>query len=112
MKAGEYVKSGLKNFVEEIPPTYENLGSAKEGCHRVEFYGRVENGVLKDVKYNSSKRCKKLLAIADLVAEKLKGQKVDNFKFNDDDILEFFDEKKDKKKMEDRLSIIKKALNI
>lgn len=110
MKVSEYHKQGLKNFVDQKPEGYEVLGSAKEGVHKVEFYIKTDGDKITDVKFNSSKRCKKLMAIADLVAEKLKGQNIKDIKINPQEILDFFKEEKEKDKMENRLSIILKAI--
>ncbi|SNZ08543.1 hypothetical protein SAMN06265182_1337 [Persephonella hydrogeniphila] len=112
MKVSEYHKKGLKNFVEEKPEEYKSLGFAKEGTHRVEFFVKTGNGAITDIKFSSSKRCKKLMAIADLVAEKLKGQKMDSLSINPDEILSFFNEEKEKDKMRNRLGIVLKALNL
>jgi len=112
MKVSEYHKQGLKNFVEEKPQDYQLLGSAKEGIHRVECYIKTEGEKILDAKFNSSKRCKKLLAIADLVCEKLRGQNLKNISIDKDMILDFFKEEKDKQKMENRLDIVLKALNL
>ncbi len=110
MKVSEYHKEGLKNFVEQKPEGYEVLGSAKEGGHRVEFYVKEENGKILDAKFSSSKRCKKLMAIADLIAEKIKGQGINSIKIDPEDILDFFKEEKEQEKMRNRLGIILKAL--
>ncbi|WP_457641939.1 iron-sulfur cluster assembly scaffold protein [Persephonella sp.] len=110
MKVSEYHKKGLKNYVEEKPEGYKVLGSAKEGTHRIEIYIKEENGKIKDAKFSSSKRCKKLMALADVVTEKLKGQSVNSLEIDDRDLLEYFREEKEKDKMENRLNIIKKAL--
>ncbi len=112
MKAGEYIKQGLKNRVESVPEGYELLGSAKEGVHKVECYIKREGNKIIDAKYTSSKRCKKLMAIADLVCEKIKGQEVGKISINDEEILGFFSEEKEKDKLQNRLNIVKKALGI
>ncbi len=110
MKVSEYHKKGLKNFVEKEPEGYEMFGSAKEGAHRVEFYVKKSNGKISDAKFLSSKRCKKLMALADLVAEKIKGQSINSIKIDPQDILDFFKEEKEQDKMKNRLGIILKAL--
>jgi len=110
MKVAEYLKEGLKNFSEEAPQDYQLLGKAKEGCHRVEFFAKVKDGIVKEAVFNSSKRCKKLLALADVVAEMLKGQKVKNLKINEEKLLETFKDEKDKKKIKERIELIKTAL--
>ncbi|WP_293442232.1 nicotinate phosphoribosyltransferase [Persephonella sp.] len=110
MKVSEYHKKGLKNFVEQKPEGYELLGSAKEGVHRVEFYIMKNNSEISDAKFSSSKRCKKLMAIADLVAEKLKNQNVSSIKIDPQGILDFFKEEKEQDKMRNRLEIVLKAI--
>ncbi len=112
MKVSDYVKEGLKNRVEQKPEGYELLGAYKEGVHSVECYAKLEDGKIVDAKYVSSKRCKKLMAVADLICERLKGQKIDNIKIDKDDILTFFREEKEKDKMENRVSIVLKALKV
>ncbi|NPA16559.1 iron-sulfur cluster assembly scaffold protein [Persephonella sp.] len=110
MKVSEYHKQGLKNYVEEKPEGFTSLGTAKEGAHRVEIFITAENGKIVDARFSSSKRCKKLMAIADVVTEKLKGQKVDSIKIDPEEILQFFKEEKEQDKMRNRLSIVLKAL--
>jgi len=112
MKIADYHKQGLKNFVDNVPKNYETLGEAKEGIHKVSCFIKEENGKIVDAKFNSSKRCKKLMAIADLICEKLKGQNKGSIKINDKEILEFFKEEKEKDKMLNRLNIVKKALGV
>ncbi|WP_457640195.1 nicotinate phosphoribosyltransferase [Persephonella sp.] len=112
MKVSEYHKQGLKHFTEEKPADYKSIGSAKEGVHRIEFFIKEENGIIKDAKFTASKRCKKLLAVADLTAEMLKGQPADKYSIDREKILQFFKEEKEKGKMENRLSIVTKALGI
>jgi len=112
MKVSDYIKQGLKNRVEEKPNEYQLLGSVKEGVHKIECYIKVDKGKILDAKYSSSKRCKKLMAVADLIYGKIKGQKIENIQIDDDYILQFFKEEKDKDKMKDRINIVKKALNM
>ncbi len=112
MKVSEYHKQGLKNRVEEKPEGFELLGSYQEGAHKVECFIKKEGSKIVDAKYTSSKRCKKLMAIADLVCEKIKGQEVGKITINDDEILEFFKEEKEKDKMLNRLNIVKKAIGL
>ena len=109
MKVSEYHKQGLKNFVEsENLEGYEVLGEAKEKVHRVKCFVKKENGKIVDAKFNASKRCKKLLAIADLTCEKIKENGDTNINF--DEILQFFKEEKEQDKMKARLEIVKKAV--
>ncbi len=53
--------------------------SAKEGWLRIKFVLTVEDGTVKDVEYSAS-RCKTLRAVADTVADALKGAKVEEVK--------------------------------
>ncbi len=110
MKVSQYIKEGLKNKVEEKPEGYTLLGKNKEGVHFVECYIKEEDGKITDAKYKSSKRCKKLMAVADIICEKLKGQNVNNISINKQEILEFFKEEKEKDKMENRVDIVLKAI--
>ncbi len=109
MKVSEYHKQGLKNFVEEENlEGYETLGEAKEKVHRVKCFVKKENNKIIDAKFNASKRCKKLLAIADVVCEKIKENGNTNIDF--DEVLKFFKEEKEQDKMKARLEIVKKAV--
>jgi len=110
LKVSDYVKNGLNNFVEERPENYESLGSAKEGIHRIEIYVKRAGNKIIDAKFNASKRCKKLLAVADVITEQLKGQEIGKINVHPEEILEFFAEEKDKEKMKNRISIVLKAL--
>ncbi len=112
MKVSEYIKQGLKNRVDNPPEDYQLLGSHKEGAHKVECFVKVDNGKIVDAKYTSSKRCKKLMAIADYVCELIKGQSINNLYIDDEKILSFFKEERDREKMKNRLDIVKKALGI
>ncbi len=109
MKVSEYHKQGLKNFVEEEPQGYVKLGEAKEGVHRVACYVKYEDDKIVDAKFTASKRCKKLLAIADYVCEQLKEGRKDITK---EEILQFFKEEKDKEKLKARFNLVKKAAGL
>ncbi|NPA51270.1 MAG: nicotinate phosphoribosyltransferase [Aquificae bacterium] len=110
MKVSDYIKQGLKNKVEEPPPNYQTLGKNKEGVHSIECYAKIENGKIIDAKYKSSNRCKKLIALADLICENLKGQSIENINIDKQKIKDFFKEEKEKNKIENRINIILKAL--
>jgi len=112
MKVSEYHKKGLRNFVENVPSEYELLGESQEGAHKIKCFVKIENDKITDAKFNSSKRCKKLMAIADFICEKIKGQNINSIKINDKEVLEFFKEEKEKDKMGNRLNIVKKALGV
>ncbi len=102
MKVSEYHRRGLKHFVDS-EPRFAKKGEAKEGVHRLTLY------ILPDGKcvFNASRRCKKLLAIADFACDyhSLNGR----FPL-EDEILEFFREEKDRTKMKARIEILKKAI--
>ncbi|MEJ5172434.1 MAG: nicotinate phosphoribosyltransferase [Hydrogenothermaceae bacterium] len=108
MKVGEYVEKGLKNIVEEKPENYKELGKAKSGCHLVTVYIRESEGKVEDVKIKATKRCKKLLAIADFIAESSKSK--GKLEIDEDEILNFFKEEKETDKMKDRINLVKSAI--
>jgi len=110
LKVSEYIKSGLKNYLENITSDYKLLGEAQEKIHKIRCFIKVEDNIITDVKFNSSKRCKKLMAIADLVCEKLKGQNLNQLSIDEKEILSFFEEEKDKDKLSERLNLVKKAI--
>ncbi len=111
MKVSEYHKQGLKNWVDEKPEGYERLGQeARSGVHRVSFFARIADGKLADVRFNSSRRCRKLLALADLAAEKLRGQPADDYSLEPEELLNFFAEERNKETMRARVDLILQAL--
>ncbi|RMH05747.1 MAG: nicotinate phosphoribosyltransferase [Aquificota bacterium] len=110
MKAGDYVKKGLENMVEEKPEGYTELGKHTSGCHSVSFFIKGSAEGIEDIKFKATKRCKKLLAVADLVAKKIKEK--GKVEFDEEEILSFFKEEKEQDKLKDRLEMVKKALNI
>ncbi len=105
MKVSEYLKKGLKNFVEE--KAEGSSGECKEGAHRVTIFLKREGDKIKDCKFNATKRCKKLLAITDYTCEILKQRGEVPTK---EEILSFFSEEKEKEKMENRADIALTAL--
>ena len=110
MKVKDYVENGLKHFLEDVPADYKEVGKCKSGCQSVGFYIKEEDKKITDVKFSSSKRCKKLLAVADYVAEIVKSK--GKIEFEDEEILKFFKDEKEIDKVRDRLEIVKKALNV
>jgi hypothetical protein len=112
MRVKTYHEQGLKHRVEMPPEGYESLGAAEEKGHRVAFFGRVEEGHLKDVVYTSSKRCKKLMALADVVADRLKGQPRQGFRVDPEEVLGVFQEERDREKMGARMALILRALEL
>ncbi len=105
MKVSEYVRRGLRNFVEG--EAEGKKGSYSEGVHRVTVFVKEENGRIVDCRFNSTKRCKKLLAVSDYMCElaKEKGSLP-----GEEEILSFFGEEKERDKMENRVRIALKAL--
>jgi len=40
----EYIKNGLKNFVENLPPEdYQLLGEAQEKIHKIRCFAKIKN---------------------------------------------------------------------
>ncbi len=113
MKVAEYHRQGLKHWVDNPPPEYIRLGEeVREGGHRVAFFARVEEGRLADVVYTSSKRCRKLMALADVAADRLVGQSHSGYHLDPDELLAFFKEERDRAKMRDRVRLIFSALGL
>ncbi len=112
MKVAEYHKSGLKHRVDAPPEGYVLLGEARDGGHRVAFYGKVQEGRLERVVHTGSKRCRKLLALADVAAERLQGQPYPGYQLALEDLLAFFAGEKDRAKMEARGRLVLRALGL
>ncbi len=113
MKVAEYHRQGLRHYVDAPPEGYQPLGAeARQGVHRVAFFAQVAEGHLADVRFTSSKRCRKLMALADLAAERLQGQPYPGFHLDADNLLAFFGEERDKAKMAERLRLIFTALGL
>ncbi len=105
MRVSDYVKAGLKNFVEGGAEGI--TGECKEGCHRVSVFIKKEGNRIVDCKFNATKRCKKLLAITDYMCELVKKEGKPPTK---EKLLEYFSEEKEKDKMENRANIALSAL--
>jgi len=113
VKVAEYHRQGLHHRVESPPPDYTPLGQeVRESGHRVAFFARVENEHLADVVYTSSKRCRKLMALADVAAERLKGQPASGYHLDPDALVDFFREERDRAKMHARVQLIMNALGL
>lgn len=110
MNISQYIENGLKNYVDVAPEGYRDLGKCKKGCHILNFFLKEENGKVVDVKFTASKRCKKLLAVADYVSSLIKDK--GKIELEDKEILEIFKEEKEIDKLKDRLKLVKEALNI
>lgn len=108
MRVSEYLEKGLKNLVDEKPSGYEEIGKSKSGCHAVNVYIKRKDGKIEDVKIKATKRCKKLLAIADYVAEDIRQK--GRIEIDNQQILNFFKEEKETEKMIDRINLLKLAL--
>ena len=112
MKVADYHRQGLRHWVSEAPEGFIPLGQeAREGGHRVAFFARVEAGRLAEVVATGSRRCRKLMALADLAAGRLQGQPAQGYTLDADDLLAFFAEERDREKMRARVSLIKRALS-
>ncbi|MCS7171430.1 MAG: nicotinate phosphoribosyltransferase [Aquificaceae bacterium] len=110
MRVAEYVEKNLKNLVEEKPEGYTELGKCTSGCHSVSFFIKGGPNKVEDAKFKATKRCKKLLAVADLVAEKIKEK--GRVYLDDEEVLGHFPEEKEQDKIRERLSIVRKALGL
>ncbi|RMH80217.1 MAG: nicotinate phosphoribosyltransferase [Acidobacteria bacterium] len=110
MKVSDYVDQGLKNLVEEKPQGYEELGKCTSGCHSVAFFVKKAGDGLEDIKFKATKRCKKLLAVADYVAENIK--KEGKVSLDEKGVLEFFKEEKEQDKLKERIKIVRSALGV
>ena len=110
MKVAQYIEGGLKNLVDKKPEGYTELGKCTSGCHSVSFFIRGTPERVEDVKFTASKRCKKLLAVADLVAEKIRER--GKVYLEEEEILKYFSEEKEQDKLKERLSIVRTALNL
>jgi len=98
-------------MVEEAVDGYNKTGEFKSGCHRVNLMLKVERGKVKDCKFIATKRCKKLLAVADYVCESVKGKSVKSLTLTEEDIVNFFGDEKEKDKIRNRAEIVLNALN-
>jgi len=105
MKVAEYLKEGLRNFVEGKGEG--RSGTYSEGCHRVTVFLKVEDGRIKECSFNATKRCKKLLAVTDYMCELVRSRGEVPSR---EEILEAFAEEKEREKMEHRVNIALSAL--
>lgn len=110
MRVADYVEKGLANLVEEKPEGFTELGKCTSGCHSVSFF--IKGGVdkVEDVKFKATKRCKKLLAVADFVAERIREK--GKVYLKEEEILNYFSQEKEQDKLKDRIEIVKKALGL
>lgn len=110
MRVSEYVEKGLKNMVEEKPEGYMELGKCTSGCHSVVYFIKGTTEKVEDVKFKATKRCKKLLAVADFVAQKIKER--GKVELKEEEVLNYFSDEKEQDKLKDRLNIVKTALGL
>ncbi len=110
MKVADYVNEGLNNMVDEILDGYK-VGEFKSGCHKVNMLLKVERGKIKDCKFTATKRCKKLLAVADYVCKTIMGKSAKSLSISEKEIVDFFGEEKEKDKIKNRAEIVLNALN-
>jgi hypothetical protein len=107
VKVSQFLKEeGLKHFTPlEKPEGFKELPLVKEGVHRVQFFLK-EEGERKRCLFNSSKRCKKLLALAELACREIEEGGVPT----EEKLVGFFTEEKDKGKLKERAKLILRAL--
>lgn len=110
MRVADYVSKELKNLVEDEPEGYQTLGKCISGCHSVTFFIKGNRDAVEDIKVKATKRCKKLLAVADFVAGKIKEK--GRVYLDEEEVLNFFFEEKEQDKLKDRISIVRDALGL
>ncbi|NPA26797.1 MAG: hypothetical protein GXO36_04285 [Chloroflexi bacterium] len=112
MRVRDYhANPGIRYWVPEPPAGYQPLGTeARQGGHRVAFWAKVEDHTLQDVRFTASRRCRKLLALADVVADRLRGQPYPDCRWDPEAVLATFAEERDQAKLRDRLALIQQAL--
>ncbi len=107
MKVKDFIeKEGLKRLVQSQPDGFYPLPQVKEGVHSLQFFLKEEEGKVKECRFKGSKRCKKLLALSELACRLLESKG----EVRKEELLSFFKEEKDKKKMEERVELVLKAL--
>jgi hypothetical protein len=100
MRVKDFIeKEGIERFVESKPESFEAL--PEEGAHRIQFF--IKEG---ECRFNSSKRCKKLLALAEVACRLVEEGKMPS----EEELLSFFSEERDKEKMRARAELVVKAL--
>ncbi len=110
MRVADYIKEGLKNMVEELPEGYQEIGKCTSGCHSVRFFMKGLPKRVEDVKFKATNRCKKLLAVADFVAERVKEK--GKVEVSEEEVLSYFSDEKEQDKLKDRLRMVKTALGL
>ncbi len=110
MRVSDYISQGLKNAVEDMPEGYTELGRCTSGCHSVRFFLKGSPQRVEDIKFKATNRCKKLLAVADLVAQRIKER--GKVEVDEQEVLSYLSEEKEKDKLKDRLKMVKSALGL
>ena len=108
MRAADYIEKGLTSMVEEKPEGFIELGKCTSGCHSVSYFIKGAPDKVEDMKFKATKRCKKLLAVADFVAKRIKEK--GRVYLDEGEILKYFSQEKEQEKLKDRIEIVKKAL--
>jgi len=96
-----FEREELKHLVEGEPEGFEPLPEVKEGAHRVQFFTDGKRWLFK-----ASKRCKKLLALAETAARLME----EKGEVTEEELLKLFKEERDRKKMEERAKLVLRAL--
>lgn len=108
MKVSDFLKNGTEHFVDGAPEGLKALSEVKEGVHRLQFFVREENGKVVECRFKASKRCKKLLALSEKACQLIEER--GSLEVSTKELLEFFSEEKDRKKMEERVKFVERAL--
>ncbi len=108
MKVSEFLKGGMEHFTEDIPEGFRALPEVREGVHRLQFFVKEEGGRVEKCLFKASKRCKKLLALSEKACQLVEER--GEVKVSPEELLNFFSGEKDRKKMEERVKIVTRAL--
>ncbi len=105
MTVKEYHQQGLRYFIDKEPENLKYFSEQSEGAHKIKLF------FLKDgtCRWWTNKRCKKLMALADVACHIYNTEKRVP---TDEELLEFFKEEKDEKKMQTRINLLLKTFGI
>lgn len=104
----EFLKKGMEHFTAEAPEGFKPLPEVKEGCHKLQFFIKEENGKVKECRFKATKRCKKLLALSEKTCQLIEER--GSLDVSPQELLSFFSGEKERKKMEERVKIVERAL--
>ena len=104
----EFLKKGMEHFTAEAPEGFKPLPEVKEGCHKLQFFIKGENGKVKECRFKATKRCKKLLALSEKTCQLIEER--GSLDVSPQELLSFFSGEKERKKMEERVKIVERAL--